>query len=123
MNIVLDDASLAAALATPLGIITRDLVGRIVFDARACDLWDTLTCIVLIAEEDTADDFEAVLGYPPSTGPLGGEGAAVGPYWAWREDHGRDGDTVELLVPVGDEGFCWFLIMSRAWFDTQIGIE
>lgn len=117
--LIYDDSSLEAALAAPLAATTRELVDRIVSDARASDLWE-LTCIVIIADEDTAGEFEAVLGYPPSTGPLGGEGAAAVPYWSWRDHHG---DTVELLVPAGDEGFCWFLIMSRAWFDARIGIE
>jgi hypothetical protein len=116
---IYDDSSLEDALATMLDNTTRELVGRIVADARASDLWE-LTCIVIIADHNTAGEFEAVLGYPPSTGPLGGEGAAPVPYWSWREDHG---DTVELLVPAGDEGFCWFLIMPRAWFDTRIGLD
>lgn len=119
---IYDDATLEAALATSLDTTTRELVDRIVSDARSSDLWE-LTCIVLIADDDTAGEFEAVLGYPPSTGPLGGEGAAAVTYWSWREDHGPNGDTVELLVPAGDEGFCWFLIMGRGWFDTRIGIE
>ena len=119
---IYDDATLEAALAHPIAPTTRDLVQRIVFDARASDLWE-LTCIVIIGDDDTAGEFEAVLGYPPSTGPLGGEGVAASPYWSWRGDHGTNGDTVELLVPAGDEGFCWFLIMSRRWFEEQIGID
>jgi len=99
------------------------LIERIAADARASEQWDTLTCILLIDDEDTANDFEAILGYPPRTGPLGGEGEAVMPYWSWREAHGPNGDTIELLVPAGDEGFCWFLVMSTAWFDSRIGIE
>ena len=123
MLTIYDDATLIVALATPLNDTCRDLICRIASDARTLDLWDTLTAIVLIADDDTAADFEAVLGYPPCTGLLGGEGAAAVPYWSWREAHGPNGDTVELLVPAGDEGFCWFLLMSRAWFDSRIGIE
>lgn len=119
---IYDNSTLEDALATPLDNTTRELVGRIAFDARASGLWK-LTCIVIVGDGDTAGEFEAVLGYPPSTGPLGGEGGAASPYWSWREDHGTNGDTVELLVPAANEGFCWFLIMSRAWFDTRTGIK
>lgn len=123
MNIIFDDETLDAALATPLGATIHDVVCRIAAEARAAGLWDTLTGIVLIGDGDTAAQFEAVLGYPPSTGPLGGEGAGRAPYWSWREGHGAKGDTIELLVPAGDEGFCWFLIMSRAWFEEHIGTK
>lgn len=116
---IYDDATLQDALSFPLDATCRELLCRIVSDARASELWE-LTCIVIVGDGDTAGEFEALLGYPPSTGPLGGEGAAAVPYWSWREDHG---DWMELLVPAGDEGFCWFLIMSRTWFDTRIGIE
>ena len=116
---IYDDDTLEAAVAAPLDDTVRGLINRIVSDAHSSDLWQ-LTCIVVIEDNDTVDDFEAILGFLPSTGPLGGEGAAAVPYWSWREDHR---DTVELLVPAGDEGFCWFLIMSRAWFDTRIGMS
>ena len=117
---IYDDDTLEAALAATLDDTVRELINRIVSDARTLDLWGELTAIVVIADNDSAAEFEAILGYPPSTGPLGGEGAAVLPYWARREDHG---DTVELLVPAGDEGFCWYVITSRAWFDSQIDMS
>lgn len=71
---IYDDLSLVSALADMPDAVTHDLIERIVARARVSGLWDTLTCIVLIDDDDTAGDFEAVLGYPPSTGPLGGEG-------------------------------------------------
>ena len=117
MNLIYDDATLAAALAAALDDTSRTLIERIAHDAKASDLWD-LTCIVLIDHADTARDFEDLLGYPPSTGPLGGEGAAVEPYWSWREQYW---DYTELLIPVGDEGFAWFIIMPKNWFETRIG--
>ena len=120
MLTIYDDATLETALATPLSDTRRELICRIASDARATELWE-LTCIVLVEDGDTAGEFEDVLGYPPSLGPLGGEGAADMPYWSWREAHGVTGDTIELLVPAGDEGFCWFLIMSRGWFASRIG--
>ncbi len=112
MHMIYDDATLAV-----LGDTTsaqRDLIDRIVADARASDLWD-LTCIVVVEDHDTAQDWERVLGYPPSTGPLDGDGQA---YWAWLEQHG---DLTELLVTAGDEGFAWFILIPNGWFDAHIG--
>ena len=121
MMTIYDDATLEAVLATPLSDTRRDLIERIVGDARVSGLWDTMTCIVVVDDDDTAAAFESELGYPPSTGPVGGEGAGEVPFWSWCEDHGSNGDLIELLIPAGDEGFCWFLIMSRTWFESRIG--
>ncbi|MEJ6011521.1 hypothetical protein [Novosphingobium aquae] len=113
-----DDATLAAALAAACDNTSRALIERIAHDAKASDLWD-LTCIVLIDDDDTDREFEEVLGYPPSLGPLGGEGAAVEPYWSWCEQHR---DWTELLITAGDSGFAWFVIMPSGWFEARIGI-
>lgn len=112
-----DDATLEATLASPLDITSRELVDRIVSDARASELWE-LTAIVVVQGEDTAEDFVSVLGYPPSTGPLGGEGEPLLPYWSWLERHGG---WTELLITAGDTGFAWFIIMPNSWFDSRIG--
>ena len=117
MHLIYDDITLAAALAAAPDGTSRTLIERIAHDAKASDLWN-LTCTVLIDHADTARDFEDLLGYPPSTGPSGGEGAAVEPYWSWWEQHGT---YTELLIPAGDEGFAWFLIMPSGWFDSRIG--
>ena len=117
MHIIYDDTTLAAALAAAPDGISRTLIERIAHDAKASDFW-TLTCIVLIGDHDTDQQFEEVLGYPPSTGPLGGEGAAVEPYWSRLE---RRGGWTELLITAGDTGFAWFIIMPTGWFETRIG--
>lgn len=116
MHLIYDDATLAAALAATRDDTSRSLIERIAHDAKASDLWE-LTCIVVIGDNDTSQAFEDVLGYPPSPGPLGGEGAAFEPYWSWREQHG---DWIELLIPAGDTGFAYFLIMPSGWFDSRI---
>jgi hypothetical protein len=117
MHTIHDDATLAAALAAAPDCTSRTLIERIAHDAKACDLWN-LTCIVLIGDDDTDREFEEVFGYPPSTGPLGGEGAAVLPYWSWRERHGG---WTELMIAAGDGDFAWFIIMPTGWFETRIG--
>lgn len=117
MHLIYDDATLAAALAATLDDTSRALIERIAHDAKASDLWE-LTCIVVISDNDTAQAFEDVLGYPPSPGPMGGEGAAVEPYWSWLERHGS---WTELMITAGDTGFAWFIIMPTGWFDTRIG--
>lgn len=114
MHLIYDDATLAAATCDDT---SRSLIERIAHDAKVSDLWE-LTCIVVIGENDSEGDFEDVLGFPPSTGPLGGEGARVEPYWSWLERHG---DRVELMMTAGDSGFAWFVIMSESWFATRIG--
>lgn len=119
MHTIYDDVTLAAALAAAPNNTSRTLLERIAHDAKASDLWE-LTCIVLIGEDDTDREFEEVLGYPPCPGPLGGEGAAVEPYWSWLERHGG---WVELLITAGDSGFAWFLIMPDGWFEARIGGE
>ena len=98
MLIIDDDASLATALAAAPDGTSRTLIEHIFHDSKASELWE-LTCIVLIGDNDTDRQFEEVFGYPPSTGPLGGEGAAVLPYWSWRE---RLGGWTELLLTAGD---------------------
>ena len=115
MITIYDDATLEAALATQLDGTRRDLIERITSDARASDLWDALTGIVLIDDNDTAEDFEEALGFPPSSGPLGIEGDD---YWSWLERHG---DRVEMMMTAGDSGFAWFIIMPTGWFDERIG--
>ena len=117
MHLIYDDITLAAALAAAPDGTSRTQIERIAHDAKASDLWN-LTCTVLIDHADTARDFEDLLGYPPSTGPLGGEGAAVEPYLSWLERHGG---WTELMINAGDNGFAWFLIMPTGWFETRIG--
>lgn len=119
MHLIYDDATLAAALAATLDDTSRTLLERIAHDAKASDLWE-LTCIVVIDHADTAHAFEDVLGYPPSTGPLGGEGEAPDPYWSWLERHG---DLVELMMTAADSGFAWFIITPESWFEAHIGGE
>ena len=108
MHIIYDDATLAAATTD------RALIERIAHDAKASDLWE-LTCIVVIGDNDTAEDFEEALGFPPSSGPLGIEGDD---YWSWLERHG---DRVEMMMTAGDSGFAWFVVMPTDWFDARIG--
>ena len=117
MHTIHDDTTLTAALAAAPDGTSRTLIGRIAHDAKASELWE-LTCIVLIGGDDTDREFEEVLGYPPSTGPLGGEGAAVLPYWSWRERHGG---WTELLITAGETDFARFVIMPTGWFETRIG--
>ncbi len=117
MHTIYDNATLAAALAVAPDDTSRNLIERIAQDAKASALWEQ-TCIVLIEENDTARQFEQLLGYPPSTGPLGGEGEALLPYWSWLERHGG---WTELLITAGNEGFAWFILMPNSWFETRIG--
>lgn len=104
MLTIYDDTTLQAALTTPLDKTCADLIECIASDARASDLWE-LTCIVVVENGDTAEEFEDVLGYSPSTGPLGSEGEA---YWSWLERH--DG-WHEMLITAGDTGFAYFVLI------------
>ena len=117
MITIYDGATLEAAQSTPLNPTILEMVRRIVSHARTSGLWQ-LTCIVIVEETDSAQEFEAVLGFPPSTGPLGGEGGAAEPYWAWLEERG---DWIELLIPAGNDGFAWYILMTRDWFEARIG--
>ncbi len=119
MRLIYDDLTLTAALAATPDGTSRTLIERIAHDAKASDLWE-LTCIVVIGDYDTDREFEEVLGYPPSTGPLGGEGAAVEPYWSWLERHGG---WVELMITAADTGFAWVVVMPTGWFETRIGVR
>lgn len=102
---IYDDATLEAALATPLDAITRDLVGRIVSDARASGLWANLTCILVVEPDDTAEVIGDTLGFSPLEGPFGEAGS---PYWTWLETHRG---WHEMLLTVGNEGFAYFLLI------------
>lgn len=117
MHTIYDDATLDAALAATRDDTSRTLLERIAHDAKASDLWE-LTCIVLIDPADTARAFEDVFGYPPNSGPLGGEEAVALPYWSWLERHGG---LVELLITAGGSGFAWFVVMPEDWFASHIG--
>ena len=117
MHLIYDDATLATAQAATCDLTSRTLIERIAHDAKASDLWE-LTCIVVIDHADTAQAFKDVLGYSPFTGPLGGEGAAVEPYWSWLERHGG---WVEMMMTAGDSGFAWFVIMPEDWFAIHVG--
>ncbi|MBK9011121.1 hypothetical protein [Novosphingobium sp.] len=117
MHLIYDDATLAAALAATCDDTSRTLIERIAHDAKASDLWE-LTCIVLVEQNDTAQVFGGVLGFPPSTGPLGGEGEQFEPYWCWKERHG---EWIELMMTAGNSGFAWFMVMPERWFMTHIG--
>lgn len=119
MHLIYDDATLAAALAVELDETSRALVERIAHDAKASDLWE-LTCIVVIGDNDTAQNFEGALGFDPALGPLGGEGEPFDPYWVWKERHG---DWIELMMTAGDSGFAWFIIVPESWFEAHIGGE
>lgn len=117
MHLIYDDPTVTAALAAALNNTSRTLIERIAHDAKASDLWE-LTCIVLVEHNDTARDFEDVLGFLPSTGPLGGEGEAPEPHWSWRERHGG---WTELMITAGEIDVAWHIIMPTGWFKTRIG--
>lgn len=117
MHLIYDDATLVAALAATLDETSRTLIERIAHDAKASDLWE-LTCIVVIGDSDSAQDFEEALGFDPALGPLGGEGEPFDPYWSWQERHGG---KIELLMTAGDSGFAWFMVMPESWFVAHIG--
>ena len=70
MHIIYDDATLVTALTAASDDTSRELIELIAADATGSELWD-LSCIVLVDPQDTAQDFERVLGFAPSTGPLG----------------------------------------------------
>ena len=103
---IYDDATLEAALATPLDNTTHDLVGRIVSDARASDLWE-LTCIAVIEPADSAETLEQLLGFDPRSGPLGDADGAFAPWWDWLEHHPG---YFELLHTAGTD-FAYFLLV------------
>ena len=112
MQTIHDNATLAAVLAAAPDGTSRTLIERIAHDAKASELWE-LTCIVLVEHNDTAQDFEEVLGFDPALGPLeDGE-----PYWCWEERHG---ETIEILITAGNEGFVWFVIAPLAWYAAHI---
>ncbi len=107
---IYDDATLEAALATPLNDTCRELVCRIASDAKASDLWH-LTCILVIDFDDAAGELESTLGFDPLTGPLHVHGEPFVPYWAWLERHA---DHFEMLITAGDEGFATFVLIPDA---------
>ncbi|MXO74812.1 hypothetical protein GRI40_06205 [Altererythrobacter aerius] len=115
MLTIYDDATLEAALATPLGDTCRNLIGRIVSDARASDLWDQLTCIVLIDPNDDAKDLEGILGFDPKEGPLGNAVGELIPWWDWLEHHPG---WFELLTTTGTD-FAYFLLVPDAGGDRS----
>lgn len=114
MHIIYDDATLEAALTAARDDTSRQLIELIAADAKASELWD-LSCMVLVDRQDTAQDFERVLGFAPSTGPSGAAGEA---YWSWREQRGG---WTELHITAGDSEFAWFVVMPTDWFDARIG--
>lgn len=105
---IYDDASLEAALATPLDATTRDLVDRIVSDARASDLWE-LTSIAIVDGKDDDQELEGMLGFDPLTGPLGydEEGQFV-PWWNFMQ---KAEGYCELLHCVGD--FAYYVLVAE----------
>jgi hypothetical protein len=91
MNIY-DDETLAAFRAShPDGALLA-LVERLVARARAHNLWEDLTCIVVEPEGNLTD----LLGADPVE-------------WDWRDVHGP---WVELGTTSTDSGFAWIILAS-----------
>ena len=80
---IYDDATLAAFRESQAELLA--LVERLVAKARAQNLWEDLTCIVVEPEGDLAD----LLGAEPVE-------------WEWRVEHGG---WIERGKTVGDSGF------------------
>lgn len=100
------EETIAAALTAPLDAVCRDLVGRIVSDARASGLWD-LTCIAVLDPTDGTEDLKQLLGFDPRTGPLGGADGEFTPWWDWLEHHPG---YFELLHTTGSD-FAYFVLV------------
>jgi hypothetical protein len=90
---IYDDETLTAFRATDPESDLLALVERLVAKARAQNLWDDLTCIVVQPEGDLSD----LLGAEPVE-------------WDWRIVHGG---WIELGKTAGDAGFAWIVITSR----------
>ncbi|QDM40633.1 hypothetical protein [Altererythrobacter sp. TH136] len=104
--VIYDDATLEAALATPLDANLRDLVNRIVSHARMSGLWG-LTCIAVLEPVDGKEDLEQLLGFDPMTGPLGDADGEFTPWWDWLEHHPG---YFEVLHTTGTE-FAYFVLV------------
>lgn len=106
MITIYDDASLAGARAEILNAELAAQINRITQQAKSKHLWDW-TCILVIDDEDTADDIRRVLGYDPLLGPLHDGAGPFIPYWSWLELHGG---LYSMLLPAGTD-FAWFILV------------
>lgn len=113
MITIFDDETLAAAEGQLTDQTLRDLIARIVHDARASGLWSDLTCILVVEPDDTAETISDTLGFSPLEGPFGEAGS---PYWTWLDAHRG---WHEMLLTVGNGGFAYFLLIPACGLDRS----
>lgn len=109
MLTIYDDATLDGALNILAPSAIRDTLTKIAHDAKASDLWPTLTCALVVQNGDRVADLQEALGFDPLTGPLYEAGETFEPYWSWLENHG---DHYEMLITASDEGFAFFVLIA-----------
>jgi hypothetical protein len=95
MNLIYDDATLTAFRESQAELLA--LVERLVAKARAQNLWEDLTCIVVAHSQADLD-----------CAPWWGEGEAEIPDWQWTTRHGG---WTELLLPVSNSGFAYHALL------------
>ena len=108
-----DSISMGAASAQPLDPSLRSLLARHLNIAEREGLAE-LTFILVIEAGDTETDLAAEIGFSPLVSPL--DGARFGtahfqPYWAFLREVGG---WYEMIVTVGDSGFAFILLISKA---------
>lgn len=94
MNLIYDDATLAAFRDSAPDAALLELVERLVAQEIARGLWQQeLSCLAIQPEGDLA----ALLGAEPEE-------------WDWRVEHE---EFVEFGMAAGNSGFAWIIVMSR----------
>jgi hypothetical protein len=94
--LICDDETLAGfRLSDPDGVLLA-LVERLVARARAHNLWEDLTAIVVLQDADLT--------------PLADLLGSVPVDWDWRED---DGAWLALGKTAGNSGFAWIVLRRR----------
>ena len=112
---IYDVATLNAALANQLDPRLRALIEQRIASARDKGLAD-MTHIVVVQSGDTEAKIVSAIGWSPLINPIDesrfGEPSFVAP-WDWVQ-WSDDGRFLEIVVPVGDGGFAFILLIEAA---------